>query len=806
MPDLKIRHALKQDIDVAKLEGKNPNHNFIPFVCHFDPNTILTKNGELMQVVKVTGFNHESIDSDLVNLRETLRDSMERNIKTDNFAVWLHTIRRKKDISLDGGFQDYFSKNLDEDWNKANDWQNQFVNEFYLTLIIQGYNTSIINGISLIRSLSGEATRKLHIKELNKAHDILSTTISKIIADLNNYGAELIGIREFDGILCSEPMGFFGKIINLAENNFPLKINDITNNLIDQKIAFGNQVLEVSRDNKKHFATMLSVKEYREVSIASLDKFLQIPQEFIITQSLDFIDRNKALKHFEYQNYILEVSGDSEFRYLSDLEQIIESDTKGETNYASQQINVMLLNNKLADLNQDISSALEKLHKLGIVTVREDIFTEHCFWSQLPGNFQFLRRQKPIMISRVAGFASLHNFPAGTRKNNHWGSAVSVFRTVLGTPYFFNFHNKNSGHTLIAGPFGSGKTILLNFLVSQSRKFQNKLYYFGYQRSGNIFINSIGGNYLSISKEKQNSKTLKLNPLFLSDNQNNRTFLYTWFSSLVSYGKDSISREEFDRIPKIVDQIIASKTTAIGQAAEFFNTKETQNIYNKLSIWHSEGKCAFIFDHKQENDLNTNLVNAFNLTMIAPYNYIVVPIISYILHKIEGLISGDKTLIVLDEAWRLLDNYITGPKINDWLVRLKNNNCVVIFATESINDISKSKITEAINHNIDTQIFLPNPNPSQYYQTVFGLNEIEFALLSAMSKQERQFLLKKDYSIVASLNLEKLGNYMKVLSSKPRTLVIMEEMMKNYGSNPEEWLPHFYEASQEPDDNSATKI
>jgi type IV secretion system protein VirB4 len=794
VPKINIRHAKQQNNYLKpKLETSFPDSNFIPFVCHFDKNTIITKNGELLQVIRITGFNHESVSSDLANLRETVRSAISTNIKSNNFALWLHTIRRKKSIIPNGNFKDYFSKKLNDGWNNINDWQNQFVNELYLTIIIQGYDTSITNGFSLLRSFSPSLTKKLHIKALEIAHKSLSKTVGNILNDLNYYGAKLIGVKEWDGTLYSSQMSFFGKISNLCEEYFPLTTNDMSEDLTDYKIAFGNQSLEINKDGKKHFATMFSIKEYREVSINSLDTFLQIPQEFIITQSLDFIDQNKALSHFEYQNYILEVSGDEEFRYLSDLEKTMNIDDVSDTSYAKQQITIMLINNTVKGLEVDIDSALNKLHDLGLVTVREDIFFEHCFWSQLPGNFQFLRRQKPIMTSRVAGFASLNNFPAGNKNRNYWGDAVSVFRTVLGTPYFFNFHDGSNGHTLIVGPFGSGKTTLLNFLVCQSRKFDSHLYYFGYNNPNNIFINAIGGNSWSCNNNLENKGALKLNPLSLPDSKENRKFICDWFGYLVNYGKNLVTKDELRLIPKIVDKIYNAKIKKLSFAADMFKRQSTKNIYHKLSIWYGDGKYSFIFDNEKEGFLAENLVNYFSLDNISHYTALIVPTMSYILHKIELSLNNKKTIIVLDEAWKLIDNYAVGPKINDWLARLKEKNCMVIFATESVKDAASSNITKDINHNIATQIFLPDSSPTRYYQTVFGLDNNEFVLLSKMSCRERHFLFKhKGVTVVASLDLDKLSDDLAILSPRSKDVSYMSKAINEFGNDPKDWIPNFY--------------
>ena len=43
--------------------------DFVPYSCLFDPNTILTKNGELMQIIKITGFTYEVITNEEADLR-----------------------------------------------------------------------------------------------------------------------------------------------------------------------------------------------------------------------------------------------------------------------------------------------------------------------------------------------------------------------------------------------------------------------------------------------------------------------------------------------------------------------------------------------------------------------------------------------------------------------------------------------------------------------------------------------------------------------------------------------------------------
>ncbi|GAT75848.1 type IV secretion system ATPase VirB4, partial [Ehrlichia ruminantium] len=91
----------------------------------------------------------------------------------------------------------------------------------------------------------------------------------------------------------------------------------------------------------------------------------------------------------------------------------------------------------------------------------------------------------------MAGFASQHNYPVGKKFNNHWGEAVTVFDTTSGTPFFFNFHIRDVGHTSIIGPTGGGKTVLMNFLCAQAMKFSPRIFFFDKDYGAEIFIRAI---------------------------------------------------------------------------------------------------------------------------------------------------------------------------------------------------------------------------------------------------------------------------------------------------------------------------
>ena len=802
MIDLLLQQFLKKKTraNSKKAAVRTPDEDFIPYVCHYDPNTILTKNGELLQIIRITGFSNSSVISELVSLREAVREAIINHATSNKVAFWFNTIRRKKNIVPRGTPQEIFAKKFDEAWTKENKWDDQYVNELYITIIVEGLDTSIENLPSFLRSFSYMATKSLHTDFLQKAHKKLSELVNGIILDTQEYGAKLLGLNEHEGVLYSGPMRFFGKITNLFENRYPLAANDISLDLSSHKIAFGNRELEVLGDSNKNFAAMLSLKEYFEVSTDSLDNILQLPCEFIITQSFDFTFDKKDLEPYEYQNYLLQVSGDEDFRQISGIADFVESNKQASTDYGKLQTTIMIISHSLEELERDVEAAFEKFNALGFVVVREDVFSEHCFWSQLPANFRYLRRQKIINTNHIGGFAALHNFSTGLIGGNKWGPAVATLKTILNTPYFFNFHDRDLGHTLILGSLEFEETTLTNFLITQSRRINSRLFYFDFNNSAKCLIKALSGKYYDMSVgDEKSPEFLHLNPLSLPNNDHSKSFLINFFTNLVFSSGDNIPKSEIDFIPEIVSRILISKASNFSLASESFNLPETQNIYKTLRVWNGEN-LGHIFGSETEISWSDK-ITAFDLSEALEEKPILIPIFNYLLRQIEESLDGSPAILVLNNAWSLLDNPILGPNISETLQRFNQKNCAVIMASRNINQISESQVSSEINKNLATKVFLPNPNPDSCLQNIFGLSEDEMKILQMMSEEDEDFFFKhSDDAIIASLRLSKLAEFKKVFNPDLVSLTALKEVLAAYDDEnlkPEDWLDQFLEILRE---------
>jgi type IV secretion system protein VirB4 len=154
-------------------------------------------------------------------------------------------------------------------------------------------------------------------------------------------------------------------------------------------------------------------------------------------------------------------------------------------------------------------------------------------------------------------------------------------------------------------------------------------------------------------------------------------------------------------------------------------------------------------------------------------------------------------MMILDEAWALIDNPIFAPTIRDWLKVLRKLNAFVIFATQSVEDASKSQISDTLIQQTATQIFLPNLKATDVYKSAFMLSNREYQIVKTTDPSSRYFLVKQSLNaVVGRINLSGMDNIINVLSGRTENILLVHKLIKEHGENPEKWLPIFYKMTR----------
>jgi type IV secretion system protein VirB4 len=789
--------TVKSSKNSVASKEKSMSH-FIPYRCHWNHDTILTHDERLIRVIKIKGFSFETADDIDVDIKKDSRNNLLKSMSSGNFSLYFHTIRRKEKGFPDGEMPGGFCGALNKAWMQKHTDSECFVNEHYFT-IVRGMSKGTISGIqNIITKIQHQADKTTWENFMNEAYEDIEEVTERIVTGFANYNAEVLEVVEDENGFHSEIMEFLGRIVNCGNSQpYLIPIGKICNHLPINRLYFGTKAIEVHGLNGVRYAGIVSIKEYRPSTHAGvMDNFMKLPFELIISQSFSYIDRMIAISSMQLQQRRLMQSEDVAHSQIQAIDEALDSAMSGVFAFGTHHLTILCIHDSIKQLETALSYANVELSNTGITGTREKINLEPAYWSQLPGNESYMARRSTVNSLNVSAFASFHNYPSGKRVKNHWGNALTVLNTTSGTPYFFNFHVRDVGHTMIIGPTGAGKTVLLNFLCAQAQKYNPKLFFFDKDRGADIFLRAINGRYIIPNA----SKTSGFNPFKLKDNAENRKFLIEFLKVLVTFDNKPLPAHEIDRINEAVDGNfkIPYEKRILRNLAPFMGLMGPGTLAGRLAKWHSNGSHAKLFDNDQDLiDFDSARTFGIEMAHILQDKEALAPVLLYLFHRIQNSINGEPTMIVLDEAWALIDNPVFAPKIKDWLKVLRKLNAMVVFATQSVEDATKSSISDTLVQQTATQIFLPNLKATNVYRSVFRLSEREYNIVRTTDPSSRFFLVKQDNDgVVAKIDLSGMDNIINVLSGKIETVAIVDNIINTVGEDPEDWLPLFYEKLQ----------
>jgi type IV secretion system protein VirB4 len=782
--------------------GEFPASGFIRYKGHFNDTTVITDKDELIQVIRLNGFSFETADDEDVNIKKDLRNLLFKSMSSPTLGLYFHVIRRKQQVypenysSID--MPEGFAKYLDQKWFHKHKDRLAFTNELYISLINKPEAAAAGALLDKFNSIGNpDAAKEGKGERLFESYEQLSEASARILNALRDYGPELLGVSYENGVTYSKIAEFFGKIINCGVKTKMLcPLHNMSKYICTNRLYFGNKgALEAKTpDGLERYAGMVSIKEYGPKTWAGImDSFLKLPFEFVITQSFQFSNRQGAINKMQLQQNRMVQSGDKAVSQIIEISEALDRAMSGDIAFGTHHLTIMCIADTIKELKNSLSIASVELTNTGGVGVQEKVNMEPAFWGQLPGNFDFLVRASVINTLNLAAFNSLHNYPVGKARGNHWGDAVTVLDTTSSTPFFFSFHLRDVGHTTIIGPTGAGKTVMMNFLCAQAQKFKVRLFFFDKDRGAEIFLRALGGSYTIVDPGKKTG----FNPLLLPETGENKTFLLDWFKQMASTNGELISAEDTALISAAINGNfkLDIKDRKLSNIVPFLGLEGSGSLASRLAMWHGNGSHASLFDNDEDAiDFSKSNVFGFEMAELLKDKASLGPALSYIFHRINLSLDGTPSMIVLDEAWALIDNPIFAPRIKDWLKVLRKLNTFVVFATQSVEDASKSSISDTLIQQTATQIFLPNLKATSVYRTVFMLSEREFELIKTTDPGSRYFLVKQgNDSVVARIDLSGMDDIISILSGRADTVLILDEVRKTYGNDPNVWIPKFVE-------------
>ncbi|MDX2113125.1 MAG: hypothetical protein SFW63_05290 [Alphaproteobacteria bacterium] len=766
----------------ASFQQATSRAEFIPYFHHYDRNTIATCNGELMQTIQITqnqrGLNYENDTDGNITLRDVLRQALSTSVSSDHFAFWVHTLRRRDPLHHETTHPHPFARYAHDLWREKNHWDYHYHNEVYLTILREGQSCPLFQPNHLHQVLTTQKNRDYRARFLEAMYRDLDSTTQRILNVIRSrYNARVIGITErlpgnlidgiFEPIFFSEPSEFLGLLLNLSHQPFPLAENRIANDIHTHGLSFGYNALESrSPAGKKRFAGLLTIKHYHETTVEALDHVLQMSAEMIISQSFNFKPCKEALKVLRPQKELFDISGDHYSARVSGLQDIWQQQQMRPTDFADVQTTITVITDDHRVLDDEIKKVQQRLGQLGVATVREDIRMEESFWASLPGNFEFIRRQDTLSRRHVAGFARLNRFPAGQATGNHWGDAVTILPTLVGSPYYFNFHHQDNGHTVMLDynsfQDSSGK-VLTNFLLGECMKWPCRIVIFDSNKSAALWCQTTGAAYYDASP----ASPLPLNPLSLAADARNQSFLLAWINELLD---GHLTQHEADR--EAIRQALVDVQSQPHPSLQKV-LRHLENHQPSLALRLSREMGAMTSCHFGEEDISGSLGFAgIQMDALCQQGKQGVVVFAYLLHQIINQLDGSPCIIVLHEADRLLEHPFFARRLDSLLEMLTQHNAMLL-ATLSTPDIAAETHTmTTLMKTAATRLYLPDEISRDYASEPLGISEADARSLSRMKREHGHFLVRhNNESIQLATNLSDLHDVRAILANDIKNLI-----------------------------------
>jgi type IV secretion system protein VirB4 len=764
----------------------------LPYVGHADDRTLVLKDGMLMQTVLLDGFPFETAETDELNYRAAVRDTMLKSVNNSRIAIYHHVVRRRAAAALQSTFKDSFSKWLDQRWSRRIGSKKLFVNDLFLTIVYKpssgkvGVVDRLSDGARRVSRTSRAHAREREIRTLDSVREGL-------IASLRAYGPRSLARYDGEGGVCSEPLEFLSLILNGDLHPTLDPACAAAQYLPYKRVSFGLEAIEQRGAGAPTFAAMLAMKEYpSSTTPGMLDGLLRLPAEMVITESFAFVDRQIAQERIELALRRLRAADDDTVTLRRGLMAAKDDAASGGAAFGEHHLSVMVRAGTLEELDSHASAAQAAIADIGAVAVREQLNLEPSFWAQFPGNFDYIARRALISSGNCAGLCSLHGFPIGSAEGNHWGEAITVFETTSATPYFFNFHQGDLGNFLVIGPSGSGKTVVLNFLTAQAQKMTPRTIFFDKDRGAEIFLRAIGGVYEVL----RHGRPTSFNPLRLEDSGSARAFLRALVGQLAKSAGSTLGPEELAVISEAVDANFDQppelrRLRYFQELLGGFRRPQADDLAARISRWCGKGELAWLFDNAEDRLSVDARILGFDMTELLDAPDIRTPTMMYLFRRIEERLDGSPTLIVIDEGWKALDDDVFAARLRDWLKTIRKRNGVVGFCTQSARDALDSRIASAIREQTAVQIFMPNPRAQEDdYSAGFGLTSHELDIVRTLPEASRCFLIKAGTdSVVARLDLSGEPEALRILSGRERSVRALDALRARVGDHPSHWLP-----------------
>ncbi|HEV7228040.1 conjugal transfer protein TrbE [Brevundimonas sp.] len=389
----------------------------------------------------------------------------------------------------------------------------------------------------------------------------------------------------------------------------------------------------------------------------------------------------------------------------------------------------------------------------------------------LPGHVYANVRQPPLSTLNLAHMMPFSAVWAGPERDEHLQAPpLLLAKTEGSTPFRLSLHVGDVGHTLVVGPTGAGKSVLLALMALQFRRYErSQIFAFDFGGSIRAAALAMGGDWhdLGGSLTDDIAEPVALQPLARIDQADDRAWAADWIAAILGREKVEVTPEVKEHLWSALTNLASApvhERTLTGLSVLL----QSQPLKQALKPYCVGGPWGRLLDAEAERigEADVQAIETEGLIGTGA----AAAVLAYLFHRIEDRLDGRPTLLIIDEGWLALDDDGFAGQLREWLKTLRKKNASVIFATQSLADIDGSRIAPAIIESCPTRIFLPNeralePQIAAVYER-FGLNARQIEILSRATPKRDYYCQSRRGNRLFELGLGEVALAFTAASSK----------------------------------------
>lgn len=732
---------LKEYSDTPKLLA-----DYLPWACLVAPSVVLNKDGSFQTSFKYRGPDLDSsTQEELVSIMARVNNVLRRF--GSGWALFFEAQRSEVHEYPDAGFPNAAAWIVDEERAlQADEAGARFQSDFYLTLLwlppadaTGKAEKALITRPNTIEAAGWQQRLETFQQHAARVYDLLSTCLAEIHAlsgdetltylhstvsskrhpvitpELPVFLDTILADEPFTGGL--EPMIGDAHLRNLTILGFPAStLPGILDELNRQGFAYRWATRFIAMD-KAEAEKILSKK--RRHWFAKRKSVGTVLRETLFNEQAVLVDNDADNKAVDADNALQELGSDLvSFGYVTTTITVAHEDARM--------------------VDEHIRIAERIVNGRGFTAIKETLNAVEAWLGSLPGHAYANVRQPILHTLNLAHMVPLSAVWAGEDTNYHLNAPALIQAQTDGTtPFRLNLHAGDVGHSLVVGPTGAGKSVLLSLLALQWQRYDGaQVFIFDKGRSARAATLSMGGAHIDLGGGEAPS----LQPLNDVDTDAGASFAADWLAGLSENEGVSMTPELKAALWDGI-QSLASAPERERTLTGLTLLLQDETLKSALHPFTLEGPHGRLLDADHESLSLADTV-CFEMEHLMHAKGAVLPVLTYLFHRLEERFDGKPTLLILDEAWLFLDDPMFATRIREWLKTLRKKNVSVVFATQSLADIAGSSIAPALIESCPTRIFLPNeraqePQTKEAYER-FGLNSRQIELIA-------QATPKRDY-------------------------------------------------------------